>query len=295
MKVTGFSFIRNAIRCDYPICEAIRSILPVCDEVVVAVGESDDGTLDLVRQIHPAKVLILPTVWDENLRTGGRVFAAETDKAFHAIGEDTDWCFYIQADEVVHENSLNTIHENMKKYLHRKQVEGLLFDFIHFWGSYRYVVNSPHWHKREIRIIRNDKRIFSYKDSMGFRKMPNRKLRVLHSGGIIYHYGHVKPPHAMMQKSIEMDKQWHDDAWISRKYSGVDLQTYDYGIIEALDHFEGTHPAVMQARIAKANWVFTYDTSQNKLPWKQKIKQWIYEKTGWEIGTYKNYILLKDE
>ena len=40
MRVSGFTFIRNAIHYDYPIVEAIHSILPLCDEVVVAVGNS---------------------------------------------------------------------------------------------------------------------------------------------------------------------------------------------------------------------------------------------------------------
>ena len=40
MKVTGFTFIRNAVINDYPIAEAINSILPLCDEVVVALGNS---------------------------------------------------------------------------------------------------------------------------------------------------------------------------------------------------------------------------------------------------------------
>ncbi|MBM3912615.1 MAG: glycosyltransferase family 2 protein, partial [Sphingomonadales bacterium] len=45
MKVSGFTFIRNAVLLDYPILEAIRSILPLCDEIVVAVGKSEDETL----------------------------------------------------------------------------------------------------------------------------------------------------------------------------------------------------------------------------------------------------------
>ena len=64
MKVSGFTFIRNAIKYDYPIAEAIKSILPICDEVVVAVGKSDDETLSLVKGIDP-KVRVIDTVWDE--------------------------------------------------------------------------------------------------------------------------------------------------------------------------------------------------------------------------------------
>jgi glycosyltransferase involved in cell wall biosynthesis len=98
MKVTGFSFIKNAIKYQYPIVEALQSILPLCDEVVVAVGDSDDGTRELVAGIDPQKIRIIDTVWDDSLREGGRVLAVETEKAFRAIAPDTDWCFYIQGD-----------------------------------------------------------------------------------------------------------------------------------------------------------------------------------------------------
>ncbi len=106
MKVSGFSFIRNAIQYDYPIVEAIQSILPLCDEFVIAVGRSEDQTLSLIQSIQSDKIRIIETVWDDSLREGGRVLAVETDKALAAIAPDSDWAFYIQGDEVVHEKYL---------------------------------------------------------------------------------------------------------------------------------------------------------------------------------------------
>ena len=95
MKVAGFSFVRNAIKYDYPIVEAISSVLPVCDEFVVAVGNSEDQTYDLIKSINSPKIKIIETVWDDNLRDGGKVLAVETDKALKAISSDCDWAFYI--------------------------------------------------------------------------------------------------------------------------------------------------------------------------------------------------------
>src|ERR1700742_1004044 len=106
MKVAGFTFIRNAIKNDYPVVEAITSILPVCDEFIVALGNSEDETEQLIRNIGSAKIKIIHTVWDESLREGGKVLAAETDKALDAVSPDIDWCFYIQGDEVMHEQYL---------------------------------------------------------------------------------------------------------------------------------------------------------------------------------------------
>ncbi|HEY1055593.1 MAG TPA: glycosyltransferase family 2 protein, partial [Emticicia sp.] len=138
MKVTGFTIVRNAIKYDYPAIEAITSVLPMCDEFVVAVGKSEDDTLALIQSIKSDKIRIIETIWDESLKTGGRVLAVETDKAIAAISPDTTWAFYIQCDEVVHEKYYDTIRQAMLKYEHDLKVEGLLFKYTHFYGSFNY-------------------------------------------------------------------------------------------------------------------------------------------------------------
>ena len=290
MKVTGFSFIKNAVICDYPVVEAIQSVLPLCDDFVIAVGKSDDNTLDLVRSIHPQKIKIIETVWDENLREGGRVLALETDKAFQAITKESDWCFYIQADEVVHEKFHPVIREAMLQWKDDKQVDGLLLDFIHFYGSYNYLADSYNWHKREIRIVRNDKSIFSYKDSMGFRKGDNQKLHVKHSGGLIHHYSYVKSPKLMMNKARAFHSLWHDDDWMKEKLG--DRQEYDFSAIDSLQKFEGTHPQVMAERIKKQSWKFDFDTSKSRMKLKYRIRKWLEENFGITVGEYRNYRLI---
>ena len=141
MKVTGFTFIRNAVKYDYPVVEAIKSILPVCNDFVVAVGKSDDNTIDLIQNIDKQKISIIETVWDDSpeMKKGGRVFALETDKAFQAIPADSDWAFYIQGDEVIHEKYLDNIYLSMERFKDDIQVDGLLFNYLHFYGSYDYV------------------------------------------------------------------------------------------------------------------------------------------------------------
>ena len=186
MKVSGFTVIRNAITYDYPIVEAILSILPLCDEVIVAVGNSDDDTLQLIQNIDP-KIRIIETIWDDTLREGGRVLAVETDKAFAAISNDSDWAFYIQGDEVIHEKYHTTIIAAMNKYKDDLKVEGLLFNYKHFYGSYDYVGSSLSWYLDEIRIVRNRNDIFSYRDAQGFRKLPNEKLNVKKIDAFVYH------------------------------------------------------------------------------------------------------------
>src|SRR6185437_15085844 len=193
MKVAGFTFIRNAIKNDYPVVEAITSILPVCDEFIVALGNSEDETEKLIRNINSPKIKIINTVWDDALRDGGAVFAKETDKAFKAISPDTDWAFYIQGDECVHEKYLPLIKKEMETNLNDRRIEGLLLKYIHFYGSYDYYGHSRRWYRREIRIIRNNKAVHSYRDAQGFR-WNDRKIQVKLIDAYIYHYGWVKPP-----------------------------------------------------------------------------------------------------
>jgi len=287
MKVAGFTIIRNAIKFDYPVVEAITCILPICDEFIVAVGNSEDDTLQLIKSINSPKIKIIETVWDDSLRQGGQVLAIETNKAFDAISKDVDWCFYIQSDECVHEKHLASIKEAMQKYKDDKQVEGLLFNYVHFYGTYNYVGNSRRWYRKEIRIIKNDKSIRSYKDAQGFRKTDNSKLKVKPISAEIYHYGWVKPPKAQQAKQENFHKMWHDDEWMKKNIARV--EEFDYSQIDSLEEFKGTHPKVIQERISAANWNFKFDKSQIKLTAKNKLLLFIEKTTGWKIGEYKNY------
>jgi hypothetical protein len=286
MKVTGFTFIRNAIKYDYPVAEAIRSVLPVCDDFVVAVGNSDDATLELIAGIDPLKIRIVETVWDDTLREGGRVLALETDKAYRAIADDTDWAFYIQGDEVVHEKYLDPIRKSMVRWKDHLEVDGLLFDYLHFYGSYDYTGTSSKWYRHEIRIIRKNGSFWSYRDAQGFRKGDNRKLRVKPAEACMYHYGWVKEPAAMQRKQEYFHTLWHPDSWVEKNV--VKADEFDYAGIDAVDLFRGTHPSVMLERLEKKNWKFDFDITFSHLSLKDRFKQWLRKYAGIELG-YRNY------
>lgn len=291
MKVAGFTIIRNAIKYDYPVVEAITSVLPLCDEFLVLAGNSSDDTLELIRSIGSSKIRIEHSVWDDKLRTGGVVLAIETNKAKSLIPPGYDWLFYIQSDEVIHEKYHDNIRSSMLKYKDDKQVEGLLFDYIHFYGSYDYVATSRKWYRKEIRIIRQDEKIGSYKDAQGFRKA-GRKLNVAHSGGAVYHYGWVKPPEAQQAKQESFHRMWHDDQWMEKNIPKVDR--FDYSNIDMLATFKGTHPAVMQERINRKNWKFTFDPVKGKKPsLRIRLLHTFENLTGIRIGEYKNYKLIR--
>lgn len=287
MIVAGFTFIRNAVQFDYPIIEAITSVLPLCDEFVVAVGQSDDDTLALIEAIPSDKIRIIHTVWDEAARAGGRVLALETDKALAAVSPDADWAFYIQGDEVLHEQYLPVVREAMQTHLNDENVEGLLFNYLHFYGSYSYVGDSRRWYRREIRVIRNTGNVVSYKDAQGFRTRDGRKLRVKPVDAYIYHYGWVKPPETQKKRLRNANYFWNTAETIDKAHASVD--TFDYSQIDSLAPFTGTHPAVMQARVDRLNWPFAFDTSQKRYSPRVRFLTFIEKLTGWRIGEYKNY------
>lgn len=288
MKVSGFSFIRNAIKYDFPVVESLKSILPLCDEVVLAVGKSEDETLSLVQSIDP-KIRIIETEWDDSLK-GGHVLKMETDKALKEVASDSVWALYIQGDEVIHEKDLEIIRKAMEKYKDDPQVDGLLFNYIHFYGSYDYVGNTSNWYDKEIRVIRNNKNIYSYRDAQGFRKDDNQKLSVKPIDAYIYHYGWVKDPRVLREKLVNSGSFYHEGK-AYEKLAAMQASR-DFEEIDSLALFTGTHPKVMEARIKRKNWEFDYDISFSRRPLKDKVKSFCRRYLGWNLY-YKNYKVLK--
>ena len=291
MKISGFIIIRNAVINDYPVVEAIRSVLPMVDEMIVSIGDSEDDTIGLISSIASDKIRIVQTVWDPALRKGGAVLAVETDKAFQHVSADSDWAFYIQADEVVHEKYHSIILETAKKYKDQKEVEGLLFRYTHFYGTYDYVGDSRRWYNREIRLIRNDKSIHSYKDAQGFRK-DGRKLFVKPVDAYIYHYGWVKSPQQMHQKQKNLGKLWRSDEEWQQFLSSSDFWDFN-NEFDSLVKFKGTHPAVMQERIKSQNWHVELDVSRKRFTLKERILYFIEKITGKRLFDYRNYKILR--
>ena len=275
MKVTGISFIKNAIKFDFPIKEAILSIMPLCDAFIVAIGDSEDDTRNLIASID-SNIQILDTVWDDSIIE-------------NAVSADTNWCIYIQGDEVMHEQDFKVMRNAMETYASDDNVDGLLFKYNHFYGSYDYIGTSANWYKNEIRIVKNNHEIYSYRDAQGFRKGDNKKLNVKSIDASVYHYGWVKPPEVMFEKV-------KNDRLVRQGVINSDIPTistsenkFDYSQIDQLEKFKGTHPAVMQSRIDRSNWKFDYDISTNKISAKERIKRLSRKILGREIGEYRNY------
>jgi glycosyltransferase involved in cell wall biosynthesis len=290
MFISGFTIIRNAILNDYPIVEAIQSILPVVDEMIVLVGDSTDETEQLIRSIGSNKIKIHYSVWDMSLRRGGQVLAVETDKAKALINPKSDWAFYIQADEVIHEKYHTAILQGCAEHLSNAEVEGLLFDYLHFYGTYDYIGDSRKWYHKEVRIIRNNTSITAYKDAQGFRK-GTEKIRVKPIPACVYHYGWVKSPEQMMQKQKNVSPYWLGDADMEKML--MNPAAWNFESFDSLEKFTGTHPSVMLDRINRKNWQVTLDISRKKFSFKNRLLYYFEKLTGIRPFDFKNYRVIR--
>lgn len=291
MKVSGFTFVKNAVKYGYPVTASIRSILPVVDEMIVSLGDSDDETNKLIESIKDDKIKLVHSVWDNSLREGGKVLAVETNKAMDATAAGSDWLFYIQADEVLHEQYYPVMLAAMRRYLDDKRVEGLLFNYLHFYGSYKYVADSRTWYSKEIRIIRNNKNIRSYLDAQGFR-LEGRKLNVKQIDAYIYHYGWVRNPLTMQQKNIDFGKLWAgvQSEEELRKQVEKKRDQFDYSTIDSVTLFAGKHPQVMQELVNKEDWQSDIDIKKKNFKnIKHRVLYFISKKFGWRPFEYQNY------
>lgn len=242
MKISGAAIIRNGVKLGYPFIESIRSILPLCDEFVVGVGDSDDGTRGKIEAINDRKIKIIDTVWDMSKRSGGLILSEQTNEVMKRCSGD--WIFYIQSDEAADEREFGAIRRILELCGGRPEIDGLAFEYVHFYGSYFTVQTGRNWYKREVRIVRNKTGIVSHGDAQGFRK-DGKKIAAVNCGAHIYHYGWARPPEIMAEKVKSFHKLWHDDKWIEENCSGKGVKEY-FSDLGNLSVFKGRHPKIME-------------------------------------------------
>jgi glycosyltransferase involved in cell wall biosynthesis len=291
VRLSGFSFVRNAIDLYYPVVESIRSALPICDEFIVAAGDSTDGTTALLRRLGDPKLKIIETVWDQEQFVRGASNAVQTNIALDACSGD--WAFYLQADEVVHEDDLGPLVERLRTYRDDPRVDGLVFEYLHFYADYDHYQTAHNWYRREVRIVRSGRGIRSWKSAQGFRHRDGRKLRVVPAGARIFHYGWVRPPRRMTRKARAL-AEVHLGAAGARAYVPDIEQDFDFGQLHGRARFTGTHPAVMRERIAACDWqALPTATRQKHDRPSVRLLSWLENRVlGFRIGEHRNYVLL---
>jgi hypothetical protein len=282
MKISGFTMVRNADKYYFPIKESILSILPIVDEFIVALGNCDDNdrTETLIRSINSDKIKIFHRRWNEKKYIDGLIFKEETDFALsNCTG---DWCFYLQADEIIHENDLDYIKSKCIEYLDNKNVEGFLFNYYHFWGDYNHYLPFHGWYKNEIRIIRNNNHINSYKDAQSFRKSDNHKLQVKPINAYIYHYGWVRPPNIMQSKRKEQHSMHHGIDETNNFFLKKE-NYFDYGALGKIPLFKGSHPKVTCDLLKNFDWENQLNYTKKANTKTEKVK---HEKLKYKILSF---------
>ena len=265
MKISGFTFLRNTSKLYYPVVESILSALPIVEEFVIALGEGDkdDNTEEIINKINSNKIKIIKTKWDTKKYPRGMIHAQQTDIAKNAC--KGDWLLYLQGDELIHEKDYDEIIFNCKKYKSNSLVDGFLFSYFHFYGSYNYYFRDHCWYPYEIRIIRNNNQIHSFESAQSFRKIPNfdginyrdksgsSKLNVIKLNASIYHYGWVRPPKLMLKKRKYFSITHRGIKSTKYEYRKYDEQ-YDYGRIDFCIRFKDKHPSTMSKKISEIYW-----------------------------------------
>ena len=139
-------------------------------------------------------------------------------------------------------------------------------------------------------MIRNNKSFYAYRDAQGFRKGDNEKLRVKPVDAWIHHYGWVQEPKVIKAKCIAKDKIMYNMEGDEENI--VVAEDYPFTLVNALQKFKGTHPAVMKKRVENMYWKFRYDESKNKLRLKDHIKNLVEKITGKRPFDYQNYKII---
>ena len=291
MKISGFTFIRNGNALGYPFAPSIRSLLPLCDEVIVNVPHSTDGTLESVKAIGDPNIRIIESEWNEQQKVGDPVMRLHTDRALEQCAGD--WCVYIQADEVLHEATIPAMRAAMESELGNPAVEGLLVDYTHFYGSFWTEVYSFGWYYKEVRVVRRSPEIRAWGGAQGFRTTAGEKLRVKESGGRYFHYGFALEPGQARAKLGNLSALYGDE---TRARAIAARPARFYHDDQKVRPFKGTHPAVMRELAAAADWTYS---SRNPLIRFRRDYFWediallIKRFTGITLGVHKNYRLVK--
>jgi len=284
VPISGFTIVRNATLLDFPVEASIRSVLPGVDEFIVNVGNSEDDTIERVRAIGDPRIRVIETVWDRS--RGPAMLADETERARRACAHD--WGIYIQADEVLADGGADLLAAAIGVHDADPRVEGLLVDYIHFYGGFDTIATNRSWYRRETRAIRlgGHHAIHSFRDAQGFRVGEgNRRIRCAASGATMLHYGWARPAWAIAAKR-DADREIYP--W--RQQQDADRPLLPW--IPGMRPFRGRHPRVAEEWIAARRTASTTLVARER--WtphflKLLASSQIERITGWRPFEYRNY------
>jgi hypothetical protein len=306
IKRSGFTIIKNAVKYDFPFFEAVESVLPLVDEFVISVGQSEDTTAEEINKWlknlsdpDREKIVLFNTTWDDSIKDG-RVLSIETNKALEKC-RATEWLIYIQADECLHENDRELIEYAMNKYNSDSQVEALALSYLHFYGNYSTLNTDRGAYRFEVRILKPLPGLKSFGDAQGFRfestrDTKGRKPNAVKIPAQVFHYGYVRPIDVMKTKAKDFDLLFHKDNSEELSERKDHWEGFKYQYKPGLMPYLGSHPKIMEDRINKNNWKMDLESMKRSATLNEKIKDLktkIENVLPFRIGEFKNYKVVK--
>lgn len=206
----GSLFVRNAIKFGYCVIEALESLHAVCDEISVLECGSDDGTQDLIRRwvAKNSGTKAIKVEYDHPWVVADNYTRLAVLANVARAKLSTDWHFMLQADEVIHESSFETIRhlvnlDSVGAYfcrrlnLYRSPDTCIRFDLTRKGKPCSDVV---------VRLARTSCPVLGDAESLGGppETNPDHIDRV-----VIFHYGYVREGSKHIDKAIDMQSWFH--------------------------------------------------------------------------------------
>lgn len=180
--------IKNGVKQGYCFWESLLSCLPFADHIFISDGFSDDGTYDyLIKFKNKYEDLVPITLtqdkWEDTSFHGEEI-ANVSNKIISGV--TGDWIYYLQADEVIHEDSV----EHIKHIATLDRFNSVSFPFYHFIRGWE---PSEEGYTESIRMIRNGRNSYLMGDAWNFEGEINPICPAGHSPQPIFHFAWVFP------------------------------------------------------------------------------------------------------
>ena len=254
MALIAYTIIRNMFQYDYPLEECVFSVLPVVDRHIICECYSDDGTYAEVlrwKRDNP-KIQLLRHKWANHytiLQRIGNYILSNISNG--------DWCFQLQADEVMHEDSWQMLQELPRRCQDQDAI-GAYFHYTHFMANYRTEFDFMYQHKRV--LVQQGHGWVWDRDACGLMLGGGK---FLNAPVEVFHYGKVHEARVALEKEIAFQEMYRDtppgfpDPRLAQMGEAIGKMDYYYLFDHAVQQgevreFTGTHPKIMAARIARA-------------------------------------------
>jgi hypothetical protein len=290
--VSGLAIIRNGVQLDYAFLESIRSALPICDEFIVVVGDSEDDTRERISALDDPRIRLVDSTWSDLVQPRRCLLAQQTNIGLHLCRGR--WCLYMQSAEVLHEDSLPRLRALMEANAEDPKVEALLLERLTFYGDGQHVLRVyPEAFKYVPRVIKPHIGVHSIRDAMSFAvfdgwSMRGRYPRALDSGEFLYRYALVHTPEGLAARGTAVH---HEEGG-----GAQDPDAFYTRVPRAwVADYEGSHPAVMEERLSGVGQ--QYDSSDPRCRHEMSLKErlrllesWAYRHLGlppWRAQRFK--------